>query len=214
VNLALFDFDGTITERDTFSGFLRFAVRRHRIVLGMLPLSPVIFCYRLGLMPADRARPIVSRVGFQGELADSIRQAGRRYAADVLPEVTRKKALERIRWHQDQGDTVVVVSASLDVYLQPWSDSIGVELICTELEERNGRLTGRYCHGDCSGPAKVRRILRRYDLSRYPVIYAYGDTTDDREMLALAHRKFYRWREIPDWSHAVALGVDHPESAS
>jgi phosphoserine phosphatase len=51
-------------------------------------------------------------------------------------------------------------------------------------------------------------------LSRYPVIYAYGDTSDDREMLELAHRKFYRGREIQDWSHAVALGVDHPESAS
>jgi hypothetical protein len=64
MNLALFDFDGTITESDTFSSFLRFAVRRHRIVLGLLALSPVIVCYRLGLMPAYRARPIVSRVGF------------------------------------------------------------------------------------------------------------------------------------------------------
>jgi hypothetical protein len=60
----------------------------------------------------------------------------------------------------------------------------------------------------------VRRILERYDLSRYAVIYAYGDTSDDREMLELAHRKFYRWREIQDWSEAVALGVEHPESAS
>jgi phosphatidylglycerophosphatase C len=214
MNLALFDFDGTITKSDTFSRFLSFAVRRHRILLGVLPLSPVIFCYRLGLIPAHRARPIVARVGFQGELVNSIRQVGRRYAAEVLPGVIRKQALDRIQWHQDQGDTVVVVSASLNVYLQPWSDSMGVELICTELEERNGRLTGRYCHGDCSGPAKVRRILNLYDLSRYPVIYAYGDTSDDREMLELAHRKFYRWHEIQDWSEATALGVDHPKSAS
>ena len=214
MNLALFDFDGTITNRDTFSSFLRFAVRRHRIVLGALPLSPVVFCYRLGLIAAHQARPIVSRIGFQGEPADSIRHIGRRYAAEVLPGVVRKQALQRIQWHQAQGDTVVVVSASLDAYLRPWCDSIGVELICTELEERDGRLTGRYCHGDCSGSAKVRRVLERYDLSRYAVIYAYGDTSEDREMLELAHRKFYRWREIQDWSDAVALGVEHPESAS
>jgi phosphatidylglycerophosphatase C len=213
MNLALFDFDGTITERDTFSSFLRFAVRRHRIVLGALPLSPVVFCYRLGLISAHQARPIISRVGFQGEPVDSIREIGRRYAAEVLPGVIRKQALERIQSHQREGDTVVVVSASLDAYLRPWCDRVGVELICTELEERNGRLTGRYCHGDCSGPAKVRQILERYDLSRYAVIYAYGDTNDDREMLAVAHRKFYRWREIRNWSEAVALGVEHPESA-
>lgn len=203
MNLALFDFDGTITDRDTFSGFLRFAVRRHRIVLGALPLSPVVALYRLGLMPAHQARPIVCRIGFQGERVNSIRDVGRRYAAEVLPGVARKEALERIEWHQRQGDRVVVVSASLDAYLRPWCDSIGVELICTELEERRGRLTGRYCHGDCSGPAKARRILERYDLSAYAVIYAYGDTTEDREMLELAHRKFYRWREIHEWSEAV-----------
>lgn len=132
----------------------------------------------------------------------------------MLPGVIRNQALERIEWHQRQGDTVVIVSASLDAYLQPWCDSIGVELICTELEERDGRLTGRYRHGDCSGPAKVRSIRERYDVSRYPLVYAYGDTSDDRAMLELAHRKFYRWREIQERSEAVASGVAHPGRAS
>jgi phosphatidylglycerophosphatase C len=204
MNLALFDFDGTITEGDTFSGFLRFAVRRRRIMLGAVPLSPVVLLYRLGLISASHARPIVSRVGLQGEPADSVREVGRRYAAEVLPPAVRRHALERIHWHQAQGDTVVVVSASLDAYLGPWCESIGVERICTELEERNGRLTGRYRHGDCSGPAKARRIRERYELSRYAVIYAYGDTDDDREMLELAHRKYYRWREIEDWSEHIS----------
>lgn len=214
MNLALFDFDGTITDGDTFSGFLRFAVRRRRVVLGAIPLSPVILAYRLGVITARQARPIVSRVSFQGEPGDSVREIGRQYAAEVLPRVVRQQALERIAWHQSQGDAVVVVSASLDVYLRPWCHGIGVDLICSELEERHGTLTGRYCHGDCSGAAKVRRIVERYDLSRYPVIYAYGDTSDDRKMLELAHRKFYRWREIQHWSDAVALGMKHPESPS
>ena len=214
MNLALFDFDGTITKTDTFSGFLRFAVRRRRIVLGALPLSPLAIGYRLGLIAAHQARPIVSRVGLQGESADSLRQLGRQYAVGVLPSVIRKRALERIQWHQAQGDGVVVVSASLDAYLRPWCDSLGLEFICTELEEHGGRLTGRYRDGDCSGQEKARRILERYDLSRYAVIYAYGDTTEDRDMLALAHRKFYRWREIQDWSEAVALGAKHPDRTS
>ena len=213
MNLALFDFDGTITERDTFSSFLRFAMRRHRMVLGAIPLSPSVFCYRLGLISAHQARPIVSRVGLQGEPAGRIRDVGRRYAADVLPRVIRRQALERIHWHQGQGDTVVVASASLDAYLDPWCDSLGVERICTELEERDGKLTGRYRQGDCAGAAKVHRIREQYDLGRYAVIYAYGDTDDDREMLELADRKFYRWREITDWSEAVAQGLEHPERA-
>jgi HAD superfamily hydrolase (TIGR01490 family) len=211
MNLALFDFDGTITDRDTFSSFLRFNLRPHRVVLSALFLSPVVLCYRLGLMTARQARPIASRLRFNDEPVDSIRRLGSRYAAEVLPGVVRGQALERIEWHQRQGDTVVVVSASLDAYLGPWCAGIGVDLLCTELEEHDGRLTGRYRHGDCSGPAKARRIRECYDLSRYAVIYAYGDTNDDREMLELAHRKFYRWREIQDWSETRALGLEDPK---
>jgi phosphoserine phosphatase len=36
MNLALFDFDGTITVGDTFVPFMRFAVRPGRLVLGAL----------------------------------------------------------------------------------------------------------------------------------------------------------------------------------
>jgi phosphatidylglycerophosphatase C len=210
MNLALFDFDGTITTDDTFTSFVRFAVRPARLVAGSVLLTPIIVGYRLKTVSARRARPIVARVGFWGERADSVRALGRRYATEILPGVVRERALDRITWHQRQGDRVVVVSASLDVYLDPWCEAHGVERVCTQLEERRGRLTGRYCGGDCSADAKVRRILERYDLSRYPVVYAYGDTIEDREMLELAHRKYYRWREIHHWSEAQAHGLDHP----
>lgn len=198
MNLALFDFDGTITVGDTFSSFLRFAVRPSRVALGGLVLTPLVLGYRLRMVSASRARPIVARVGFQGERAASIRQLGRRYAAEVIPGVLRRNALDRIQWHRRQGDVVVIVSASLDVYLDPWCEVMGVQRICTELEEHNGRLTGRYINGDCSGPVKARRILEQHELSRYSVIYAYGDTSEDREMLELAHRKYYRWKEVAD----------------
>jgi phosphatidylglycerophosphatase C len=187
-------------------------VRRHRIVLGALPLSPLVLCYRLGLIPAPQARPIVSRVGFQGEAVDSIRQVGTRRKCFQASFASRQ--LSASSGTKAKAIQSSIVSASLDAYLSPWCDSFGVELICTELEERDGRLTGRYCDGDCSGPAEVRRILERYDLSRYAVIYAYGDTNDGREMLELAHRKFYRWREIQDWSEAAALGMEHHWNAS
>jgi len=102
----------------------------------------------------------------------------------------------------------VVVSGSLDVYLGPWCERHGMEYICTTLEERGGWLTGRYVHGDCSGAEKVRRILQRYQLARYPLVYAYGDSAEDREMLELAHKKYYRWREISSWDDVTSYG--HP----
>ena len=196
MNLALFDFDGTITRSDTWTPFLRFSATRRRMLVASVVLSPLIVGYKLGVVPGRKGRPIAARVAFVGKKADVVRELGRAYARDVLPALVRRRALERIDWHKQQGDAVVVVSGSLDVYLRHWCEAMGVDLICTELEERDGMLTGRYVCGDCSRGEKLRRIRARYDLAQYPVIYAYGDTADDREMLEIAHELYYRWKRI------------------
>lgn len=198
MNLALFDFDGTITTGDTFTPFLRFAVRPSRAVLGGLLISPAVIAHRLRLISTTRTRPIVARAGFLGVPSDAVRALGRRYATEVLPALVDAHAMERLQWHRRRGDIVTVVSAGLDVYLGPWCAALGIELICSELEERNGRMTGGYRRGDCSGPTKAALIRATFDLRRFETIYAYGDTAEDREMLALANRKYYRWKEIDD----------------
>lgn len=198
MNLALFDFDGTITVRETYPDFLRFAVRRERKLVGGVLLSPLILGYKLGFVSVRRIRLVLTRFGFQGEKAPAVRELGLKFAREVLPGLVRRRALDRIEWHKRQGDVVVVVSAALDVYLTYWCESIGVDLICTQLEEKNGTLTGRYVRGDCCGGEKLRRICEQHDLTRYSLIYAYGDTDEDREMLGIAHEKYYRWKQLEE----------------
>jgi HAD superfamily hydrolase (TIGR01490 family) len=217
MDLALFDFDGTITRTDAFAGsdsfsqFVRFAVRPSRLVVGSLLLAPVVLAYRLRWLSATRARRAVVWVGFWAESASRVSQLGERFATQVLPTTLWPQAMERIRWHQARGDDVVVVSAALDVYLRPWCKSLGVQ--CgTELEQRNGLLTGQYRDGDCTGEEKARRTVERFPVERYSLIYAYGDTAEDREMIDLAHRKYFRWRQIESWDEtAASLG---PASAA
>lgn len=208
MNLALFDFDGTITSSDTWTPFMRLADRPSRIWAGRLFLFPVVVGYRLGMVSASRAREAAARVGFLGEPPATVRELGIQYAAAALPATLRQQALDRIAWHKANGDEVVVVSASLDVYLGPWCEQRGLDYICTTLDERDGRLTGKYIDGDCSGAEKAQRIRQRYDLSRYAVVYGYGDSGEDREMLELAQKKYYRWAEIRSWDDVTAYG--HP----
>ena len=210
MNLALFDFDGTITRTDTWTEFLRFSATRRRLVAAAVVLSPVMVAYRLGWITGRQGRPVTARVAFAGRDASIVRDAGRRYAQERLPHVVRPRALERIEWHKQQGDTIVVVSASLDAYLRPWCESLGVDVICTRLEENGrGTLTGRYLQGDCCGAEKTRRIRERYDLAHYGTVYAYGDTEEDREMLEMAHEKYYRWERIDD---CRGLSPRHPRT--
>jgi len=198
MDLALFDFDGTITLEGTYPGFLRFAVRPGRKFIGSIILSPLILAYRGRLVSDAAIRKVLSRVAFWREEPDRLRWLGERYAREVLPGLIRPMALERIEWHKARGDLVVVVSASLDVYLEPWCRSLGVEVICTQLEASNGRTTGKYVRGDCFGEAKATRIRERYPLADYRTVYAYGDTEDDRHMLEMADKRFFRWEEVRD----------------
>jgi phosphatidylglycerophosphatase C len=195
-NLALFDFDGTITTSDTFAPFLFYAAEPARIVIGRIVLSPLIVGYKLRLVSTSRVRRSAARFVFRGRREAEVRQAGLEYSRSRLANVVRPHALERIRWHQAQGDEVVVVSASLDVYLADWCRQLGIELICTELEAQEGVLTGRYRNGDCCGPEKAKRVQERYDLRRFSLVYAYGDTREDDALLGLASKRFYRWREL------------------
>lgn len=211
MDLALFDFDGTITIKGTYPGFVRLAILPPRRLVGGALLSPLLVGYHCRLVSDRAIRKAISRVGFWRDDPERLREVGQRYAEDVLPGLIRPCALDRIAWHKARGDRIVVVSASLDVYLHPWCRKHGVEVICTEFETtREGRLTGRYVRGDCCGAEKAKRIRERYTLTDYATVHAYGDSEEDREMLEMAHRKYFRWeevRDVPAASYATRRGA-------
>jgi len=194
-DLALFDFDGTITFSDTFTPFLYFASHRAQILRQSLLLAPKILTYKLGLLPATRMRALAVGAAFRGRSETELRGLGETYAERVLPGVIRPHALERIRWHQQRGDRVVVVSASLAVYVRAWARPLELDVIATELSADRGVITGSYADGDCTGLEKARRVEAKYPLADYAKVYAYGDTSEDEALLALASERYYRWQK-------------------
>lgn len=205
-NLALFDFDGTVTSVDTFTAFVFHAVGKRRMFFGKIALSPLIALYKCGWYPATKLRANITMLGFAGRPTNDVWRIGTAFGGKEVASVVRPDAWERIQWHKAQGDVVVIVSASLEVYLTSWCTANAVDLICTRLESKDGRLTGRYAGGDCTGREKARRVRAKYDVSAFPVVYAYGDTHEDEEMLSLASERFFRSFErdarVPDVRNA------------
>jgi HAD superfamily hydrolase (TIGR01490 family) len=191
MQLALFDFDHTVTTCDTYSRFLRRVATPAQLASAKWTVGPWLLGYRLKLLSAERIRHRVTAQVFPGRAPGDIEAQGLVYARDDLPALLRPEVMGRIDWHRSQGHDVVLVSASLDVYLQPWCVQHGLEMLCNALEVRDGRLTGRYARRDI-GPHKAEEIRQRYDLSRYARVHAYGDSREDRPMLALAHERWYR----------------------
>jgi HAD superfamily hydrolase (TIGR01490 family) len=197
MDLALFDFDGTITTHETMPAFVRATVSRPRLVLGSLLLWPLFLAPKLGLMSRSPQRAGVVRVAYAGRSAAWLRERGEAFARDYLDRHLRPEAMRRIEWHRARGDAILVVSGGLDVYLEPWADAHGLDLVCSELERRGDRLTGRYAGLQCVGTEKARRVAGRFDLAVFERIHAYGDTREDEHLLAMATERFYRTMPEP-----------------
>ena len=190
--LALFDLDGTITHSDTLLEFLKFVRGNLRFYIGMIWLSPYLLSYKLGLYPNWRAKERTLTHFLAGIDADDLSEYGRKFLRERFDLLVRVKALDRINFHLSNGDDVAVVSASCEEWVVPWAQKIGIRAICTQLEKKEGRITGRILGRNNYGPEKHRRILNEIDLSDYDQIFAYGDSKGDREMFQLATHTFYK----------------------
>lgn len=190
--VAVFDFDGTLTRCDSFFPFLRALVGRWRFLWGIIRLSPMLVGYSLKLIPNWRAKESMLVYFLAGRSASQLTAFSQRFADDALPQLLRPEAIERLRWHQQQGHRTIVVSASLEIYLRPWALRMDIDqVIGTQLESRHERLTGRILGKNCYGPEKVTRLQSLTGQS-HPVLYAYGDSRGDRELLAAAKYSYYR----------------------
>ena len=185
--LAAFDFDGTITRRDTLYPFLRELVGLPRLATAAVLDLPRLAAAAIGRGDRDAAKARLFARVLAGRDAEAVRASGARHAASVLQDQIRPDMRDRIAWHRRAGHDVVIVSASLDVYLDIIGPALEVDaVLCTTLEVRDGSLTGVMQGGNCRGANKVARLRERFDDLDAREVWAYGDSTGDDAMLAIA----------------------------
>lgn len=191
-DLALFDFDGTITQHDSLIGFIRYAVGDMRTVYGMLLLSPMLMAYKLKLTPNYKSKEWFLSFFFKGMDENEFKDIAKEYSLNMLDTILRPKAMNTIAWHKEQGHKIAIVSASMECWLKPWCDQNGLDLIATKLEMKNGIVTGRLLTKNCYGIEKANRVKDAYNLGEYGYIYAYGDSRGDKELLEMADKGYFK----------------------
>lgn len=193
--VAAFDFDGTLTERDTVVPFLRRFTSRRHLALALLPRT-------LRLLPIaarrdrDRLRAIATELVFRDRPADEVERHAAAWGREIAAGQLRPDTVERLRWHLDNGHDVVIVSASYEPYVRVVADELGdVDVLATGIDVVDGRCTGELAGANCRGAEKVRRLegwLAARGVERHDVtIHAYGNSAGDRELLA--------WADHPHW---------------
>jgi HAD superfamily hydrolase (TIGR01490 family) len=190
--LVLFDFDGTVTTKDTLIEFVNFFRGRKKYLLGMIMLAPYLALYALKLIPNWKAKQFFLAHYFKGEKIADFNARCQEFAAKVLPSLIRPAASAAIERYRGENATIAVVSASAENWIKPWCDQNGILCLATKLEVKEGAITGKIDGRNCYGDEKVCRITKHFDLSNFSEVIAYGDSAGDKEMLALAHRKYYK----------------------
>lgn len=190
--LVLFDFDGTITTKDTFLEFIRFYHGPVKFVMGFLFMSPWMALMILKIIPNYKGKERVLRWFFRNETVENFNQKSADFCKHVVPALIRPKALTQIRQYLEEGSTVVVISASAENWVRPWCSAHGLNCLATQLEIKNNRITGNISGFNCYGAEKEKRIRACYALSDFDEIIAYGDSRGDLEMLALANQQHYK----------------------
>lgn len=196
-----FDFDGTLTTRDTLLSFIRYACGVPRFLLGFLLYSPLLVLMKLRLYPNGEAKQRVFSWFFRGMTIDVFDALCQDFA-HTHRHLLRPETVCLLEQALAEGSEVLVVSASIDNWVKPFfilphknqaSGSAALHskepvplVLGTQIEVIDGRLTGRFLTPNCYGQEKVRRILALHpDRSNYHLT-AYGDSRGDRELLAFA----------------------------
>ncbi len=192
-NLAIFDFDGTLTTADSFIRFIYFYRGGIRFVVGMIFLSPFLVLMKIGVLPNWKVKELVMRYFLKGERLSVFNTRASQFSNSYIPQIINPKALAKLQSHLKQGDRVIIISASAENWIKSWSDSLRVELIATRLDHRNNLITGKIKGANCYGVEKVNRLKEYLDLSNYSRIYVYGDSRGDKEILEIATDPFYRF---------------------
>jgi phosphatidylglycerophosphatase C len=189
--LHLCDFDGTITHEDSLPRFLKFAVPVPGLIGGgFILIFRFLALILSGNWSKGAGKAALLSVFFKGRTTREMEELGNEFYRQKIPAMFRTALLAQLRTAHQNGDTVVVVSASLDVWLRPFCAKEGFGLLCTELEYLDGRFTGQFATPNCKGAEKATRIQSAYKLSTFHKILAYGNSKGDAEMYALATKVF------------------------
>ncbi|MBS0613630.1 MAG: HAD-IB family hydrolase [Proteobacteria bacterium] len=186
--VAIFDLDGTLTFRDTFAGFIGGFLRRHPARLWNLwPLPGALAAYGFGGRDRGLLKSRIIRAVLRGERRQEIEGWAAQFAAQVLAYGMRREALAVLRRHRQQGDLLVLLSASPDLYVPEIGRRLGTDrVICTQIRYEGDRLEGGLVTPNRRGVEKLRCLeaLRgEFPAARFS---AYGNATSDLAHLAAA----------------------------
>ncbi|MGG7439149.1 HAD-IB family hydrolase [Chryseobacterium arthrosphaerae] len=190
--LYCFDFDGTLTYKDTMFMYLKFYdSTKYRIQF--LRHVPLFILLKLKLAETEKVKKSFIGSILKGQSQEKIEQKSKQFFEMHYPKIVRENALDFIQNIDRNNTQSLLVTASLDIWVKPFADELKMHLVSTRAEFKNGVFTGNFIGKNCNGKEKLVRIKAEINDSKYDKIIAFGDTSGDRPMLKWANEGHYQF---------------------
>ncbi len=188
MRLVVFDLDGTITRHDTLVPYvIGFLARRPWRLLRLVRVIPALILFALRRADHGKVKEAFIRATLRGHTRAELEAWTERFVPALLDRGVFADALETIAAHRRDGDVLVLMSASPDLYVPEIARRLGfAETICTGVQWDGEHLVGKLTTENRRGAEKARcfEALRQ----RYPGLatVAYANGPSDLDHLVLA----------------------------
>lgn len=192
----LFDFDGTITKSDSMFSFLKFHIGGFRFMIRLLRFAPYLF---FGLLKGRSRKDLKERmlqIFLRNNSREELLEKSLLHFQSKGVSLIRPAALSFLQGLDRNKSSIVIVTASLDIWVEPFARFLNAELIATKsLFSADGYFMG-IDGNNCSHDEKVVCLAERYDWQSFSgKKFAFGNSSGDAAMYAFAdeyhHCKFH-----------------------
>lgn len=191
-NIHAFDFDGTLTRHDSFLEIMRFRLGWRGYALLMLRYLPLLVLMKAGVCSSHKVKQMIFTRCFAGMTVEQFNSFCQRFATERA-SIMRPAGLQKVRELLAKGDRVIIISASIVNWIEPFfSSTPGVTVLGTLAAVSDGQITGRFATKNCRGKEKVNRLLQLYPERKQYHLTAYGDSSGDHPLLDFADEGYYR----------------------
>ena len=191
-SIAFFDFDGTLIKKDSFLSFIIFSKGYLNFFLAGVWFTPQVIIAGIFGFDKGKVKERWFSYHFKGVNKEAVNKLGDSFSKHLQDSgAVRMELLSIVKDLQNKGIECIIVSASLDIWIKPFSKSYEMAYICTQAEYINNRLSGKFLGKNCNGEQIKIRINENYKLEEYDRIIVYGDSSGDKEMMSLANEKYW-----------------------
>lgn len=190
--LNCFDFDGTLTYKDTMFLYLKF-YNASKFRIQFIKHIPLFTLLKLNLLDAEKVKKSFISSILKGQNKSKIEKKTQEFFDQYYPEIFRENALDFIKNIDYSQTDCYIVSASLDIWVKPFAEKFKMNLIATKAEFKNEVFTGNFVGKNCNGPEKVNRIKEEISDKKYDKTIAFGDTSGDQQMLDWANEGQFKF---------------------